>query len=440
MYIPQSHGVFTPQSTDSAANVRMWQRGSICCSLLIDTSIYVLIARTLGPWTFGSYLFVRWLATVATPLIGAGVSIPTSRQLALLQSRQSPRLVAGIFYFLWYRQHRSILLYSLLYLLLAIPLAHLFHAFSPPLLLLAGLSMLPLLLSSVAGTTLRSQRRVDLLVGLHLFSAFLTLLLVIIAALIAGTHIEAFLLACALASTFTLILAVICIIRLLPLESALRPGIFLQEKLEQNLTHNWLSFTLDVIIWQPGELLLLACWHNPADLGFYALSALITMGVMSLTPALFMHWVLPLCAHSLPRYFNAYDSFIKTSCYIVFLAVIICIIFSIFSPKMICYCLGTVYLPVVRPLRIMLIAAVFGSIATISLTHLKQRSPQKAQQYLDIGIAMLKIVLAVPLIAQWGIVGAAIASTLAQCACALVAILFCRKLLIAYETDSAKDR
>jgi O-antigen/teichoic acid export membrane protein len=280
---------------------------------------------------------------------------------------------------------------------------------------------------------------------LHLMGTFLTLLFVIIATHVTGHPAEAFILAFALASTLTLILAIICVIRLLPLEHALQPGIFLRERLTHSLNLSWLQFALDAIIWQRSELLLLAYWRDPAQIGFYALSASISTRIIGIAPALFARWLFPLLLRYLPehRYLNPYDAFVKTSCYIIFLAVPICATVILLCPGAIVYTLGTTYLPIVRPLRILLIAAVFGSIATVSLTHLanseraRQRSAQQAQSWLNIGIAILKILLAIPFIWRWGLTGAACASALAQIASALASILLCKKLLRHHEQSDS---
>lgn len=228
MYLQQSSKVAKRRITYRLQQPGLWQKGTVACSMLISASMYIVIARTLGPQTFGGYVFVQWLATVAVPAIGAGISALSSCQLADIQSRESPQRAAGIFYFLWYCQYRRILCYSLLYLLLAFPLAQIFHALTPIQLLLASLSVLPLFLSSVVGTTLRGLRRSDLLALLHLFGSLVTILLVIFATQVDGQKVEAFLIAVALASTMTLILAVICVIQLLPLSAALQPGFFLR--------------------------------------------------------------------------------------------------------------------------------------------------------------------------------------------------------------------
>jgi len=415
----------------------VWQHGTVVCSLLINASIYIVIARALGPQIFGSYLFAQWLATITIPVIGTGMSTLISRQIAEIQSHEPPRLIAGIFYFLWYRQHRSILLYCLTYMLLSFLLAHFFHLFTSGLLLLVGLSTLPLLLSSVAGTTLRSMRRIDLLSMLHLFYVLLALFFVIVATQINGEPMEAFILAFALASTITLILAVICVIRLLPLEQAMQPGLFLRERLTYSLNHSWLTFLLDAIVWQRSELLLLAFWHRPAELGCYALGAIISTKVIGLAPALFSRWLFPLVIYYMPahRYLNPYDAFVKTSCYMIFLAVPICTLLIIFCPTMIQHSLGNAYLSIVQPLRILLIATAFGSIATVSLTHLagskylSTAKTQRMQRWQNIGVVGLKVSLTIPFVILWGITGAAIASAIAQITSALITVFLCNSLL-----------
>ncbi|GAC1679858.1 MAG: hypothetical protein PVS3B1_20630 [Ktedonobacteraceae bacterium] len=431
----------------------IWQKGTTLCSLLINASVYIIIARSLGPQIFGSYLFVQWLATITVPVIGTGMSALASRQIAEIQSREPPRLIAGVFYFLWYRQHRSILLYCLTYVFLSFFLAHIFHQFTSGLLLLTGLSTLPLLLSSVAGTALRSIRRVDLLTMLHLFYVLLSLFFVIIATQINGEPMEAFILALALASTLTLILAVVCVIRLLPLGQAIQPGIFLRERLTGSLHHSWVLFLLDAIVWQRCELLLLACWHNAAEVGFYIVSSVISAKVIKLAPTLFSQWLFPLVLRYMPgyRYLKPYTAFVETSCYMIFLAVPICALLIAFSPALILHSLGSAYLPVVQPLRLLLLASAFGSVATVSLTHLEGnkdlqtlhtreiRHTRDIQLWLNAGVVGLKVCLVLPFILLWGINGAALASAIAQIASALVSIFLCKRLLKHAEASSSRD-
>ncbi len=415
----------------------LWYNGATACATAIYALIYVVVARALGPHIFGSYLFARWLATIGAPAIGIGMSTLASRRIAEIQRHEPPRLMAGIFYHLWYRQHRGMFCYNLAYISLTVLLARFIHVCTPGILLLASLSTLPSLLSTLAGTTLRSLRRVDLLAMLHLFGALLSLFFIIVATQINDKPVEAFLLALALSSTLTLFLSLICIMRLLPLEQALQPGVFLRERLTCGLRHRWQIVLPDAIIWQRSELLLLACWCSPAELGFYALSAGISAKMIGLAPTLFGQWLFPLALRYVPNhhYLNPYDAFIKTSCYIIFLAVPIYIALVILSPNLILYCFGETFLPIVQPLRILLTASIFGSLATVSLTHLSgledisTQQVQHMQSLLHAGIACLKIGLGIPAILLWGPMGAACSCALAQIASALTSFFLCQQLL-----------
>src|SRR5947209_2612920 len=272
-----------------------WRLGTAACSVLVSIATSILIARTLGPADFGIYMFVLWLAKVGVPAVGVGMSTVTSRHIAEIQAREEPRMGAGVFHFVWKQQYRRILLYCLLYLLLAFPLSWFFGASAPVLcLLLAGLSALPLLFSGVASITLRSLRRFDLLATIRLFGAVLTLFLLLLATQLQGEQIGIYLLALAVASTLTLTAAVLCILRLLPMRQALQPGPLLQDRLTRGLNNSLLLFTLDVIVWQRSEMLLLAHGHGSAELGLYALSSVISTRVINVAPMLLSTILLPL--------------------------------------------------------------------------------------------------------------------------------------------------
>ncbi len=410
----------------------IWRLNAASCSFALSIAASILIARTLGPGDFGIYMFVLWLATAAVPAVGLGMSMMTSRHMAEIQGREEPRLVAGVFYFVWKRQYRRISLYCLLYLLLAFPLSFFFGANAPVLLLLlAGLTALPLLLSGVAGITLRSLRRFDLLAAIQLFGAVISLLLVLIAVQLQGEQVGIFLLASAVAGTLTLAVALLCIIRLLPMRQAMQPGTLLQDRLTRGLNNSLLLFTLDIIVWQRSEVLLLAHGHSSAELGFYALSSAISARIVDIPPTLLSTCVLPLLLRYVPgqHYTSACDAFVKISLSVACLAIPLCIGAIVFCPIIVSYCFGDAYLPVVTPLRILLISAGFGSIATVSLTHLANGERKRAQIRLATGAALLNIVLALPCIAFWGATGAALASATAQVVSAAGSILICRKLI-----------
>lgn len=412
----------------------IWRLSAGLSSAMLSVAASILVARTLGPGAFGVYTFVLWLATVSVPAIGVGISTLTRRHLAHIQGHKLPQLAAGIFRFVWQRQCRSILLYCLIYLLLAFPLSWLYRTNAPfLLLLLAGLSAPPLLLNGVVGVTLRGQKRFGLLATLHLLGASIALFLVAvtISAQGVGTQIGAFLLASAIAGTCTLLVAIAAITRLLPLDEAFEPGALLKDRLTRGMSSSLLLFTLDAIVWQPSELLLLAYRHSATELGFYALSALISTRLMETVPVLLSSCVLPMLLRYFPgqRYSNAADAFRKTSLSMTALAIPLCLLAIWCCPFVIAHSLSASFLPIVTPLRILLIAAIPGSIATVSLTHLADGERRSAQVRLGVVTAALTIGLALPCIALWGITGAALASAAAQLISATGSILICKRFM-----------
>lgn len=417
------------------------QVGVTIGTTIINTGIYVLLARSLGTDSFGTYTFLQWLATITVPLVGVGMSAITGNNLVKAQNREVPTSLAGIFFFLWYRQCRKILLYSLLYLALAYPFSLVFPMCSPLRLLLCNLATLPLFLSGIVGITLRSLRRQDLLAILNLFGALLSLLFIIVASQIQGQQPELFLLALAVAGTLTLVMAVICVARQLPLKEAQQPGLFLRTRLQRCCKLPLLDYSIDAVIWQHSEILLLARWGVPGELGLYAVSMMISATIMRLVPGLLTALALPLFLRRQQgqHYLDPYDSFIKTSCYMAFLAVPICILITLLSPTLITCCLGYAYLPLLKPLRILLISSVFGSIATVSLTRLAHSNKQKTLQYIGILAALVNIALAIPCIAYWGMTGAALASAASQITSALGSMILCGKLLLRDEIALSKE-
>jgi O-antigen/teichoic acid export membrane protein len=435
---------------------------TVGCAALLGFCSTALIVRSLGPAAFGSYSFIRWLATVAAPVTGIGMSALSGRYTGEIASRESPRLMAGIFYFVWRHHYRKILLYCLVYLLLVLPFARFFGGNAPGfLLLIAGLSVPPLLLNGVASITLRSLRRYDLLAAIQLIGAIVLLLLVLFAIytqlpggritsvaaettgatspssdwpyLDPGQTLAAFfLLASAASSLFMLTIALLYIMRLLPLRESLSPGLLLKQRLTRGLSSPLLLFILDGIVWQPSELLFLGHGHSAAELGFYMLGSILCTGFMNIPPALLSTCLLPFLLRYVPgqHYLNATEAWIKTTAYTALLALPMGILVFVYSPNIIASCFGEAYLPAVTPCRILLISAVLGSIATTSITRLASSGHKRAQVWPGAVAAILNLILAFPCTLTWGVSGAAFASASAQVVYATCSIVVCRRCML----------
>jgi len=411
----------------------LWRLSTAGSAMLLGFCATLLVARALGPALFGRYAFAAWLATAAAPAAGAGMSALTSRAVANIQSREKPHVAAGIFYFVLRQHYRKMALYCLFYLLLIVPCAWFFGAnTSLTFLLLAGLSAPPLLSSGVTGITLRSLRRFDLLAAIHLLGAAVTLLLVLLSAQSITSGMDEaylFLLAPAVASMLMLFVAIVCIGKLLPLKEARQPGPRLKEQLVRSLRNSLLLFVLDAIVWQHAELIVLGRGHTAAELGFYALSIMISARVMQLIPTLYATCILPLWLRVMPGWHssNAASAYRRTTRALAYLAIPVCALGIYFCPPLIAWCLGADFLPVVMPLRILLFAAAAGAISSASLTHLLHEERRQARTWLGAAAATLNIALAVPLIALTGITGAAMACAIAQCVSAAGSMVICSR-------------
>ena len=415
----------------------VWRLSMAGGSLCVRFCTYIVIARALGTQNFGILLFLQWIATLFLPLLGIGMTPLASRTLAKIQQYETAHSIAGIFHLLWRRQCQRILLYCTAY----VPLALLLSLFTQGtlslfLFLIAGLGALPLLLGSIVSTTLQGLRRYNLLACLRFFSTLLNLLFALVGLYIHRSLLGIFLLAPALASIATLTVALVCLAKFLPLHKVIEPGPLLRERVEQGQRPSWLLFLLDSVVWR--ELLflflILLHWHIPSVLGFYAFSLLLCVHLTQVAPTIFVTCVVPLLSRLFPvqHYTTLYDAFVRTSSIVAIIAVTLCMLLTLFCPLLIATCFGTAYLPMVTPLRVLLIAVVFGSIATVSLTYLTQYERKREQVWLGIGTAVIHIGLGIPCILLWGIIGAAIAGTIAHVIASTGTILLCRRFLLRY--------
>jgi O-antigen/teichoic acid export membrane protein len=410
-----------------------WRLSAAGASILLGFCSTVLVARALGPELFGQYAFALWLATAAAPAVGAGMSALTSRVMAGIQSREKPQVVAGIFYFVMRKHSRKMALYCLFYLLLIVPCARFFGGnVTLILLLLAGLSAPPLLSGGVVNVTLRSLRRFDLLAAIHLLGAAITLLLVLLSLQSVATSTDQaslFLLAPAVASMVMLFASVLCIGKLLPLREAREPGTELREQLTRGLRHSLLFVMLEAVVWQHAELIALGRARSAADLGYYMLCVIISTRVMQALPTLYTTCILPLRLRIMAGRLstNAADASRRTTLSLVWLAIPVCAFGIAYCPMLIGWCFGAAYLPMVMPLRILLVAAAVGSISSVSVTRLAHEDHNWAQAWLSAVGASLTLALAFPLTAFAGITGAAIGSAIAQCVCAFGTMFICTR-------------
>ena len=413
----------------------VWRLSMASCSLCIRFCTYIVIARALGTQNFGILLFMQWVATLFLPLLGIGTTPLASRTIAEIQQDETSRSIAGIFHLLWRQQCRRIIFYCLVYVPLTLLLAVFTQGTLPRLLfLIAGLAALPLLLSCIVSATLQGLRCYNLLAGLRFFSTLLNLCLALVVIHIHRSLLGMFLLTPAFTSVVTLTIALIFIAKFLSLHKIIEPGPLLRERIEQGQRPSLRLFLLDNVVWRELLLLILILlhWHMLSALGFYAFSMLLCVHLIPVAPTLFVTCLVPLLSHLFPvqHYNTTYNAFVRTSSMVAIIAVGLCTLLTLFCPLLIAMCFGIAYLPMVTPFRVLLIAVVFGSIATVSLTYLTHYTRKREQLWLGIGTAVLHIGIGIPCTLQWGIIGAAVAGTITHIVASTGTILLCRSTLL----------
>jgi len=413
----------------------LWRLGMSGCSLCVRLGTYVVVARALGTQNFGVLLFTQWLASLLIPFIGVGMTPLASYRMVELHYQETAYTIAGIFHLRWRQQCHRTLLYCTLYVPLALLLSLLLKEAIPFFLfLVAGLAATPLLLSGVASTTLQGLRRYNLLASLRFFSTLLNFCLVFLVTHEHGQVVGMLLLVPAFTGILTLTIALLCITKFLPFHDALEPGPLLRERIEQSQRPSLLLFLLDTVIGRELLFLVLLLMYGQTFTAFsyYAFSLLLCTHLVEVAPTLFITCVLPITSRLLRKqiYTDTYNAFVKTSYAIALLAGVLCTCISICCPLIISVCFGNSYLPMVTSFRILLSGVVAGSVATVSLTYLAQHKRRREQTWLSIGTAILHIGLALPCIMLWGIVGAALASTIAHVTLTIGMVLICRKFLL----------
>ncbi len=439
MFVSYKRVMVEKQRTMRPGIVRV---GMTSCALCVRFCTYVVVARVLGVQNFGSLLFVQWVAALLLPLVGISMTPLATRRITEILHDETRHSIAGIFHLLWRQQCRRALLYCLTYCCLTFPLSLLMHNAIPlSLFLFAGFTALPLLFGGVVSVILQGTGRYNLLAGLRFLSTLLTLCFTLLLVQSKSASPAMLLLPAAFSSMLTLTLALLYLTKLLPLRNALTTGPLLRERIEQGQRPAPLFFLLDIIAWRELLLMLLLFlhWHTLPALGFYIFSMVFCSRLVEVVPTLFITCVLPVLTRFFPvrHYMNTYDAFVRTSCSVALVAGVLCMLVSACCPMLLSMCFGAAYLPMVTPLRILVISVVFGSISTVSLTALAQHSQahhsrrtQHAQVQLGLVIAVVHVGLAVPGILLWGVVGAALASTIAHVVSTIGTLLLSRKLLL----------
>ena len=418
---------------------------------------YLLLAQVLHVQRLGLFLLLQWLAYALLPLVAIGVAPLARRRIVALQAQELPHSAVSIFRLLWSRQCHRLAYYGVCYLPCAYLLSLISKGTLPFLsLVMAAIPVLPLCLSSVVGIALQSQGRHMLLSCLSLLYALLVLTLSLLVVYMQNKSILQFdmlLLVPAFAHMGTLTLGLLSLSHVLPIRKVPPVGPLLAQRLKHATHVSPFRFLVDLCTWRelPALLLFPLVYPTQASLiqiSYYTLGLLFCTRLVEIVPLYFTMYFLPLLAHCAKREtgrlfsLGSVDALVRSTYSIALLTTLLCTLCTVFCPQIVLFFLGPSYLPLVTIFRILLTGAAISSVAPVGLTAIEQRlhalavrHPQRKRQeramhFLHLSTLGIYILLVIPCILCWGMVGVALTSTLVRAVSALGTLVLCRRFVV----------
>jgi|GEM_PF-3254675 O-antigen/teichoic acid export membrane protein len=437
---------------------------SLTISFAGSSVLTILIARFLGPHTYGTYALLTWIIFSVNAIAGAGFRMTMTKHVAQYFGAKAGDIAAAIV--------RTVLFWQgTLGLALAGALA-LCVPWLPNLTLFSGtsasasLSLLELLLTAVAlpcvllaGTAiaaLQGLQRYDLVALITAFALPIEVLCSLVV-LELGWSISGLLAVLGGVNVLTFFAALLFTNTWLPLVSASR----LPAAIGRTLRHYGGSIVIialfDMIVWQRSEVFFLAYYRPAAEAGFYNLAYTLASTVMNLLPGALAGVLVPAITrlladtpahadrqpvrsgyHGQPvhttnappeTWTRASELFLRGARHLSLLAFPLAGVGIAFAPDLLQLVIGAHYLPVASPLRVLLVSSAIAAISGACSAVLYSTNRQRIILMIGAPVAALNLTLDILFIPRFGLMGAAWSNLAAQVCAALTAFMIASRLL-----------
>lgn len=392
----------------------------------------VLLARLLGPAGFGTYALVLMAGGILGMLVTLGLPHAATKYVSEFEGR-GERQTAGRLLAALARVELALALAGGTAAFLAAPWLE--RAFGAPgfagafRIAAAGLplaALAGLLLAGLQGfQDYRRTALISLAGTLFLFCSTVGLLL-------AGAGVAGAVGALAATGALTAALAWWALRRhgvRLPREGSLSRGA--RVKLRRYVPAVSAVLLLDAVVWQRSEVFFLGLFRTPSEVAWYALAFGVAATVMRLLPRS-LSFVLPPVASGL---YGADDRaglralFGDGSRYLLVLAAPLIAGGALLAEPLLTTVYGEPYAPAARALPLVLLAAGFGAVG--SVTAAIQTGVERQDLVLKVAVVatVANVALDLALIPRWGVVGAALANGAAQIGAVVAGIALTARLL-----------
>jgi O-antigen/teichoic acid export membrane protein len=215
-----------------------------------------------------------------------------------------------------------------------------------------------------------------------------------------------------------------------------------QEIKSKLFRYNWqvaIIVMLDAIVWQRSEVFFLGKLSAQAEVAFYSMAYNLSSWLVAFLPGIFTSVLFPMMSRLYGE--NDRDSirklYLVSTRYLLILSIPTCIGGMLLSQQLVSGLYGDQYLPMVSVLRILMLSASAGVIASPGASVLYSTERQSIIMKVGSIIAIGNITLDLILIPKFGAMGAALANSSAQISGVIIGTLFvCRSIRVRFPFES----
>jgi O-antigen/teichoic acid export membrane protein len=403
--------------TKTIAKNTMFGIIATACDAVAMLVVGIVLARNLGTEQYGLYSLMMWFLSLAGLVVNLGIGEMTKRFAAEAIGQQNNRAVKGIVRLSLIVRLSAGLFASLLILGLSSYLARLFGGpASSSYFMLMAVMLLPYVLFVTLNGIFAGFQKYEYGAALTLMVSPLRAVLVIIFGFV-GIGVKGVLTMYGGLWVLAVILGIMLLKRLLPLKDLMAPSL-LEPKQRNSALKYSLAITgilgVDYFLWQQAEVMFLGMYRPVADVGFYNMAYKIPAAAIESVPYVFGLTLLPAISEQFGK--GEMDK-IKTiyrnaARYLMMLSFPIAIGGIALAKPIITLLYGQDYAPAIIVMQIVFIPFAMRSlIQSVSSVICGIKEPTFI---LKIGVILIcaSIGLNLWLIPKYGIIGAAIASSI----------------------------
>ena len=400
----------------SALRNTLFSSAGIYTEYVLGMLTSILIARHLGPESFGLYSLVIWLVSVGMTMTNAGSSSAAIKFVAELRGSGQEELIRPLLRYLRRTQRTC--------LLLVLVAAGLLSA-------LAGGELVPgfnrLLLFGLLALTISLRApymfNISLGKGLENFRATATVALIatpINLAMVAGAWwldapMGAFLAVFAVSSAVFYGVSHYQTARLVPASTVTGLPPELKRRIVHHMRYVAVTITVGFVAASDVEVLFLNLFASPAAAGQFKVAFQLATGAALLLPGVVGALMLPMMASALSQGMSlAGRRFAGATTYLMLLAAPLVAFGFVFAPAVIGLLYGASYAAAAPVFAICLFGGALGTVSQAASSLLISADRQRSIMLLVIANAAVKLLLDVVLTVHYGLAGAVAACTIAN--------------------------